>query len=402
MYRLTNAVRNYAWGTADVIPQLLGIEATGQPQAELWVGAHPSDPSMADTSAGRRSLADVIAADPEATLGQEIAVRFNGMLPFLMKVLSAAEPLSLQAHPSRERARAGYAAENAAGVPLDSPLRNYKDANHKPELVFALTSFEALNGFKNPAESVALLELLSGRPGGCAVLDDLISDLSESDESAALRHATQRLLTLDTRDAVTAVTEVVAACAGLDHVSARTAIELDRHHPGDAGVILSLLLNRVSLAPGEAMYLSAGNLHSYLRGTAVEIMATSDNVLRGGLTPKHIDVPELLAVVEFVSGAPELEKPQVLPGQLTLAPPIPDFQLSVLEPGGVIEIHWDDAMPRTALVLEGQFTLRSAGGRGGDGVMSLRQGESVFVTAADAPVTVVGAGRLVAAAPGIV
>ena len=395
MYRLANPVKDYAWGSLDAIAGLLGVEPSGRPQAELWIGAHPAGTSVAATPGGAISLRDVIAANPDSMLGDRIARRF-GSLPFLLKILSAAEPLSLQAHPTKEQAQTGYAAENAAGVPLGAPTRNYKDGNHKPELLLALTPFEALTGFNQPRVSADLLRQLRVRTGPGGVLDDLIADLSRADASAALRAASERLLTLDASAAERLVAEVVGASADIDNASARTAIELDKHYPGDAGVVLSLLLNRVSLAPGEAVFLPAGNLHAYLSGTGVEIMATSDNVLRGGLTGKHIDVPELLAIVDFSAGEPARELPrQVCAGQVDFAPPIEDFRLSVVELGGDHDVRWDDREPRTAIALAGALTLS-----GGNGSVTLHQGDAVFVAAADAPVIITGSGALVAAAPG--
>lgn len=396
MYALTNTVKDYAWGSTDAIAQLLGTQPSGSPQAELWIGAHPSDPSSVDTAEGRRSLLDVIASDPAATLGVDVARRFGGALPFLLKILSAAAPLSLQVHPSKGQARAGYAAENAAGVPLDSPTRNYKDTNHKPELLFALGPFEALSGFNRPAASVSLLRQLRTRTRSGGVLDDLVEDLSGTDESVALRRATERLLTLDASVAAESVADVVAACAGIDSASARTAIELNSYYPGDAGVVLSLLLNRVSLAPGEAIFLPTGNIHAYLRGTGVEIMATSDNVLRGGLTRKHIDVPELLSVVDFTARVPPRQWPrQISAGQLDFTPPVEDFCLSVLDVEGGSDIHYDDRLPRTAIVLDGEVTIGGCGD-----ALTLRRGQSVFIGAVDAPVVIAGTGRLAVGAPG--
>lgn len=379
MHALTNPVKAYAWGSLDAIPLLLGTEPTGEPQAELWIGTHPSGSSV--LSADGRSLRDVIATP----------------LPFLMKILSAAAPLSLQVHPSKAQAESGYAAEDAAGLALDAPTRNYKDANHKPELLYALTQFEALCGFAPPAQSVDLLRRIRSETSlGAGVLDDLIDDLADPDESAALRRATERLLTLDTAAAAALVPAVTTACRGIDEPGARTAVDLALHYPGDAGVVLSLLLNRVSLAPGQAIFLPAGNMHAYLRGTGVEVMAASDNVLRGGLTPKHIDVPELLAIVQFAAIAPTPITPiEPVAGQLDFVLPVEDFGLSILSLSPGRSFRWEERVPRTVFVLDGEVTLTS-----GSRTLALARGASAFLPAADAPIEVAGEGRLAVAAPG--
>ncbi|MEO6713985.1 MAG: mannose-6-phosphate isomerase, class I [Mycobacteriales bacterium] len=395
MFLLTNAVQEYAWGSVDALPDLLGVPKSGKPQAELWIGAHPSAPSMAWVAGEQRPLSEVVAADPHATLGDRTVRRLGDELPFLLKILCAASPLSLQAHPSKAQAEAGYAAENAAGTPVAAPDRNYKDANHKPELIYALTRFEALCGFARPQDSRAVLIAIRERTGPLRILDALIDDLAGDDQSA-LRSATERLLTLDGTAARTAVAAVVAACSGLAGAAATTAVELGEAYPGDAGVVLSLLLNRVSLVPGEALFLPAGNIHAYLRGTGIEIMATSDNVLRGGLTTKHIDVPELLAILDFTPTASAAITPVAGGGALDFRPPVDDFRLSVIEIDDGQSIRWDEPVPRTAIVIEGEFTLSSAAGD-----LGLTRGEAVFVPAAEAPLVVRGRGRLAAAAPNV-
>jgi mannose-6-phosphate isomerase len=393
LFRLRNPVKDYAWGTSDVIPRLLGVPASGRPQAELWIGAHPTGPSMAATPGGERPLGEVIAGDPLGTLGAPTASRFGAELPFLLKVLSAAGPLSIQVHPSKEQAEKGYAAEEAAGVPRDSPTRNYRDANHKPELLFALTAFEALSGFKPPAEAVALLSELSGRMRGADVVDDLIEDLDATSEASALRAATERLLTLERSELDATVAAVVAACKDIDDPSAGTAVELHRAFGADAGVLLSLLLNRISLKPGDAIFLPAGNVHAYLRGTGIEVMAASDNVLRGGLTAKHIDVPELLSIVDFTASQPVRPEPvRRSDGETDFSVPVDDFALSVLDLVPGREVHWHQPVPRTAIVVEGDVDIRSS-----SGAVRLSRGESVFIAAADAPLEISGAGRLVGA-----
>jgi mannose-6-phosphate isomerase len=304
---LENAVRQYAWGSRTVIAELLGEQVpSAHPQAELWLGAHPDDPSrLVGGPGGPTSLLDALRADPARLLGDDRADRWDGTLPFLLKVLAAEEPLSLQAHPSLDQARTGFKRENATGVDRGAAHRNYRDANHKPELICALTEFHALVGFRDPAGTVPLLRALDvPELAGHA---ELLAAQPDADGLRAL-FTTWITLPQSTLDVlVPALQEGAVRLAGADtpyQAEARTLLELSERYPGDAGVLAALLLNRVTLAPGEALYLPAGNLHAYLNGAGVELMANSDNVLRGGLTPKHVDVPELLRVLDFTPAPP--------------------------------------------------------------------------------------------------
>ncbi|TVL88213.1 mannose-6-phosphate isomerase, class I [Streptomyces sp. SAJ15] len=332
MDRLTNTVRPYAWGSTTALPELLGQEPTGEPQAELWMGAHPGAPSRIDRGAGPTALSDVIAADPEGELGTAAVRRFGPRLPFLFKVLAAGSPLSLQVHPDLDQARAGFADEEERGVPLDAPHRNYKDVNHKPELICALTPFEGLCGFRAPdetAELIAALQVDSLKP--------FVDILHAHPESSALREVLTAVLSAE-HDAMAETVEAAAhaaerlAALGGPHADAYAAYaSLARHFPGDPGVIAAMLLNHVRLQPGEALYLGAGVPHAYLDGLGVEIMANSDNVLRCGLTPKHVDIPELLRVVRFEPGAPGVLRPEADAGEEEVyATPIDEFRLSRL------------------------------------------------------------------------
>jgi mannose-6-phosphate isomerase len=287
---------------------------------------------------GGRALTEVVAAAPAETLGEEVAARFGARLPYLMKLLAAGAPLSLQAHPDAAQAAAGYAAEEAAGVPRDARHRRYADPYHKPELLVAVSEFRALCGFRDPAASA---ELLAGL--GVAALRPVVAALAGGDLAAAVRWLLELPGVAGAAQAAGAeakalVAEVVAAAAGAgspygdagepyrDHY--RLVGELAATYPGDVGVVVALLLNQVSLAPGEAIFMPAGNLHAYLHGTGVEIMAASDNVLRGGLTPKHVDVPELLRVLRFEAlPDPVLAPVPVAPGVCTWPVPVPEFAL---------------------------------------------------------------------------
>ena len=307
MELLENPVRPYAWGSRTVIAELRGEPTPSpHPEAEMWLGAHPGDPSHLVGRDGRRtSLLDAVRSDPEGLLGADRSVKWSGNLPYLLKVLAADEPLSLQAHPSAAQAAEGFARENAAGIPVDAPTRNYRDASHKPELICALTEFHALVGFREIPQTLALLRALD-----VAELAPHVALLAAEPDAAGLRALFTTWITLPQSVLDRAVPALQTACVRLAQQGrefareARMALELSERYPGDAGVLAALLLNLVVLAPGEALYLPAGNLHAYLSGAGVELMANSDNVLRGGLTSKHVDVAELLRVLDFTPHTP--------------------------------------------------------------------------------------------------
>lgn len=284
--KLTGTMQNYAWGHDSYIADLQGRDPSGDPEAELWFGAHPSAPS--ETSQG--PLDSVIARDPQAQLG------YDGTLPFLVKLLAAAKPLSLQAHPSLEQAGAGFERDNAAGIPLDAPHRNYKDANHKPELLIALTPFRAMAGFRPVAETIELLDAFDLPE--LAPLEDALAR-NDVEESERLAHALTLAMKCDATSSVEKRAGELAEREDFIGEAARNLAVIAREYPGDSGLIAAMLLNHVSLNPGEAIFLGAGDLHAYLHGLGVEVMANSDNVLRGGLTEKHIDTDELFSVLRF-------------------------------------------------------------------------------------------------------
>ncbi|MFJ3103270.1 mannose-6-phosphate isomerase, class I [Streptomyces sp. NPDC086835] len=371
MDRLANTVRPYAWGSTTAIPELLGVAPTGEPQAEMWMGAHPGAPSRV-TRGGEadQPLSDVIAAAPERELGEAAVAKFGPRLPFLLKLLAAAAPLSLQVHPDLAQARDGYGAEENAGVPVDAPHRNYKDANHKPELICALTPFDGLCGFRVPA---AAAELLAGLEVDS--LKPYVDLLYAQPEDAALREVLTAVLTADPQEMAATVAEAAAAAERLGGAYAPYA-EIARHYPGDPGVIAAMLLNHIQLQPGEALFLGAGVPHAYLDGLGVEIMANSDNVLRCGLTPKHVDVPELLRIVRFEATEPAVLRPEASPsGEEVYDTPIDEFRLSryVLAP---------DAEPRDVTASTPQILLCTAGGVTA-GELRLAPGESAFVPAGE-------------------
>ncbi|MFC1438403.1 mannose-6-phosphate isomerase, class I [Streptacidiphilus sp. N1-10] len=393
MDRLSNTIRPYAWGSRTALPALLGTPATGEPQAELWMGAHPGAPSTVARERGPQTLDAVIAADPEGELGSAVVERFGPTLPFLFKVLAAGEPLSLQVHPDLEQAKAGFADEERRGVPIDAPYRNYKDANHKPELICALDdadagAFEGLCGFRAPDETARLLESLA-----VPALAPLVELLRSKPEEEALREALTLVLTTDPARVRETVADTAAALerAAADrpgdlsaeiHSALASYAALGRAFPDDPGAIAALLLNHVRLQPGEALYLGAGIPHAYLSGIGVELMANSDNVLRCGLTPKHVDVPELLRIVHFRSTDPGVLRPVPVPdsdGEELYPTPIDEFRLSryLLDPADADSHRIPTRTPQILLCTEGTAVLTDADG----GSLTLRRGESAFIPA---------------------
>ncbi|MCO4700581.1 mannose-6-phosphate isomerase, class I [Streptomyces sp. RO-S4] len=366
MDRLDNTVRPYAWGSPTAIPRLLGTEPTGEPQAEMWMGAHPGAPSRT----GRGTLVEVIDADPERELGPAAVATFGPRLPFLLKLLAAGSPLSLQVHPDLAQARAGYEDEERRGVPVTAPHRNYKDANHKPELVCALTEFDGLCGFRDPLHAAELLDGL-----GVDSLKPYVDLLHARPEEAALREVLTAVLTADPEEMARTVAEAATACDRLGGPYAPYA-GIAHHYPGDPGVIAAMLLNHVRLQPGEAMFLGAGVPHAYLDGLGVEIMANSDNVLRCGLTPKHVDVPELLRVVRFEATDPAVLRPEAGPDdEEVYETPTDEFRLSryVLPEGGTTH---DLTLPTPQILLCTAGSVRA-------GEHDLTPGHSVFVPAGE-------------------
>jgi mannose-6-phosphate isomerase len=379
MWQLTNGVRYYPWGSRTVIPDLLGRPVPAdRPHAELWLGAHPDEPSVLSDGT---PLDKAIELDTEALLGGVVRERFGDRLPFLMKVLAADRPLSLQAHPTAEQARAGYAAEEAAGVPRDDATRTFKDPFHKPELLLALTTFEALCGFRPVEESLHCLAKLH-----VPELKPTIAALARG----GLRAAIPQLIALSDERRTALVESVAEAAAGFvathdpEFINTyRWAASLAETYPGDAGVVISLMCNHLKVAPGEAVFLPAGNLHAYLSGAGVEVMASSDNVLRGGLTGKHIDLAALIEVLDFTDAKVPVIHPVLGPGGLRYPVPVEDFDLTRCQLG-VQPGTLTTAGPQVLLCTEGTAVLNSAAGE-----LVLEKGGSAFVPAG-APLTARG------------
>jgi mannose-6-phosphate isomerase len=377
---LNNPVRAYAWGSRTVIAEMLGRPVPSpHPEAEMWLGAHPGDPSHLATG---KSLVEAITADPDGQLGVERAGRWDATLPFLLKVLAADEPLSLQAHPSLEQARTGFAADEAAGLGRDAPERNYRDANHKPELICALTPFAALVGFREPTGTVQLLRALD-----VPAIAAHVELLAAQPDASGLRALFTTWITLPQGmldELVPAVATAAVALAGEGpwQDEARTLLELAERYPGDAGVLAALLLNRVTLAPGEALYLPAGNLHAYLSGAGVELMANSDNVLRGGMTPKHVDVPELLRVLDFHAGPPPVLTGTPEGDWIRYDTQAEEFLLRRCDAESG-EVAVPDGGPRILLCTAGEASLRADGAE-----LALSRGAAAWLAASDTGVTV--------------
>jgi mannose-6-phosphate isomerase len=367
VFALEGVIRPYAWGSRTAIPALLGLPPTGAPAAELWYGAHPGDPSRV----GDSTLDKVIAAEPERLLGRFVVETLGPQLPFILKVLAAETALSIQVHPNLAKARAGYAAEDARGLPRDAPQRNYKDANHKPELLCALTEFHALCGFRPVGATLRLLDALE--------LAWLRAVLARD----GLRAAFTALLSLDEpAPLVEAVVAGLPRLAGTEWARLGDALtRVARDFPGDVGIAVALLLNFVRLAPGEAIYLAAGNVHSYLSGMGVEIMANSDNVLRCGFTTKHIDVAELLRITDFA----ELAEPRWPAVDGAFHVPVPDFALSVVDGATTLT----DPLPRIVLPVDAPARIE-----GKAALVVLDRGGGAFAGADEAAVGVWGNGRI--------
>lgn len=430
--RLHNTVKNFEWGSTDAIPAILGTEPDGTPCAELWLGAHPMSPSrlelgQADMQSRHQSsghvagstasgtvatattprlgpnLIEYISGDPTGLLGHDSVAAFGPRLPFLLKVLSAQKALSIQVHPDAEQAAAGFAREEAAGPQLDAPNRNYKDPSAKPELIYALTDFHALTGFRPRKAVRATFERLLSQPLSPESLDflgALISALKSLNESKSFSRAVE--LVLGDPRAPGLVDEIAAH--GIDelpegHVSrlgtavdpGQTFCELVADYPHDPGVLVALMLNRVHLQPGEALAMESGVLHAYLFGTGIEIMASSDNVLRGGLTAKHVDIPELRKITKFRAGTPRMVEPE---RDGTLLGATEDFALQALRCPRLKTIERRGAS--IVLCTSGTVTLTSLGSS-----VTLERGQSVFIPANEPTVSADGHGDLFVATTGL-
>jgi mannose-6-phosphate isomerase len=394
---LEPVIQPYAWGSRTAIAGLQGRPApTAEPEAELWMGAHPSAPAGLVRAGASTTLDAVIKADPARELGSECAARFGGRLPFLLKVLAAEKALSIQVHPSREQAQAGFQAENERGLATGDRSRNYVDDWPKPELLCALTPFEILAGMRTPADAAGLLRTLE-----VPALAPLAAGLAAATGPAALSRALAAVLSWPADGRAALIDAVAAACErvagrGGDYAAACAATaRIARDHQGDLGVVASLLLRHTVLPPGAAVFMPAGGPHAYLHGTGVELLANSDNVVRAGLTSKHVDVPELLNLLDPAALVPVIEPAPAGPGICVYDSPAPEFRLYRAEPG-TSEVTLPGAGgARIVLCTEGAAVLRA-----GRGPLAVARGQSCYLPAADGAVSAAGPASLFIAAAG--
>ena len=360
---LDNAVQHYDWGQPNFIPGLLGTRnPDGQPVAELWIGAHADLPSLAIVEGSAVPFNDLIKAAPLAILGKTVFRRYGARLPFLLKVLSARKPLSLQAHPNADQAKAGFDDENRRGIPLSQPNRNYRDPNHKPELLAALTDFHALRGFQ-PLHAIG--NILHRTPE----LTPLSRYFEATDRS--LRQLYRRIMTMEQHDINALLSPLIARLQRTQETIPFTPdqhefwllrADAERSAPGrhDRGLLALYLLNLVHLQPGQAIFLPSGELHAYLQGTGIEIMANSNNVLRGGMTPKHIDVAELQRILRFQAGPVQIIEPMPVttrPNLLRYRTPAQEFSLTRASLTTDDHLSFDPGRIRIGLVISGQVVI---------------------------------------------
>ena len=396
LYNLQNPIQNYAWGSTTALTELFGIANPNQePQAEVWMGAHPNGCSQVVVDGQPMLLSKLISDAPEKVLGEQAYQAFGG-LPYLLKLLAAEQPLSVQVHPEKSKAQAGFNREVAQGIPLGASYRNFKDANHKPELVYALTPYLAMNAFRPVAEIVDLFE-----QSGCTLLFDWVVRLKTTPDAQHLQGFFHYILSLtgdEQQDVLGQLLDNVAGKGRDDNarLAFKTVAMLEQFYPWDIGLFSPLFLNVIELAPGEAMFLQAETPHAYLRGTGVEIMANSDNVLRAGLTPKHIDVDELIANTRFESiPAAELLTKPVLNGNVARFPvPVDDFKFEIITLNNDVTSDTRHRQTVTSaeilLAIAGEITVEMKGIS-----LSLKAGESAFVEAYAEGYQVTGIGQWV-------
>ncbi|MCL2066169.1 MAG: mannose-6-phosphate isomerase, class I [Treponema sp.] len=386
-YKLHNKIRHYDWGSVDAIPSFLGLEnREGLPWAEMWMGTHPGAPSLAEAAGGKISLAELIAGNPEYFLGEKTARQY-GELPFLFKLLAAGKPLSIQAHPNISQARAGFERENSAGLALDDPKRNYRDPNHKPEIICALTPFTMMCGFREPAEIHGFLEAFSSLRG---IIAPLIAAIGSGEKP--LEKFFTALFNLPGAQIEEIGNRI---CSGLlmsgDNTISTEQRELmlcfAEMYPRDPAILSPLYLNILTLQPGEAVFTGSGTMHSYISGFGVELMSNSDNVLRGGLTTKNVDIRELVNILDFVPFIPQIFKAPPAGKPLHYPAPCAEFYLSLL----CGKMHSPEG-PAVCIVNGGELEI--------SGGATFKKGESFFIPAGGKGLDFSGDYTLYAAAAG--
>jgi mannose-6-phosphate isomerase len=375
---LQNPVQEYAWGSRSAIQTLLGLPVPGKrPAAEVWMGAHPKAPSRVLADGEWRPLHEVIRSSPESVLGRRVAEKFSNRLPFLFKVLAAERPLSVQVHPNREQARAGFERESRLGVSLNAPERNFRDQNHKPEILCALTRFEALKGFRVVHEIFGLMEKVCER-----TLSLELGLLRDAPDAHGLQAFFSALLRMEENRRRPVIDEALKNAERHAHENEAYGwmATLEKEYAYDMGVFSPLFLNLIHLEPGEAIFLPPGELHAYLKGMGMELMANSDNVLRGGLTPKHVDLPELLKVVDFtVEPATKIMSLSLNPCQEIYPAPAEEFLLSRISVDKEMPFTSDrDRSVEIVMCVEGDAEIKDL--KTGDDV-AMPKGRSVIIPA---------------------
>jgi len=371
--KLTNQALPYAWGSINLISDHFGIESTGEPMAEIWFGTHAGSYTL--TQSGE-TLAAVIG---------------TGKLPFLLKILAAGKPLSIQAHPNADQARQGFAAENAAGIPIDAAHRNYKDALAKPELIVALSrTFEALAGFKTPSDIANIFASIAAATGSDSLAELLREFAVEVLGAGGLEKIFLATLT-DDRLSQGALDDFVLAAAKLSDIAPLVAL-LSEHNSGDRGIVTALMLNHIELQTGEAIFVPAGMPHAYLSGLGVEVMLASDNVLRGGLTPKHIDIDELQKVLVFEANQPAPQTGRALAqGLAQFELDVDEFAFYRISPSGA-NLLADANLPgdSIALCVSGEVAISTSLGER----VVLAKGEAAYISGEPKTFSVAGAGEI--------
>jgi mannose-6-phosphate isomerase len=399
VYRMINPVMAYAWGSRDSLANLQGRKPTQQPEAELWMGAHPHASSLLEplpnedgTEAGEPvSLEDAIAAEPQRFLGDPSLAAFGARLPFLLKVIAAADPLSLQVHPDNAQAKLGYEIEDADGIDRSAPNRSYRDPYAKPEMIVALTRFEALQGFRPANEAIPLLEGLAVEP-----IAGLVEELRAG---LLVGEAFLRLVEWPADQRADLVRHVLAGARAARVIEPLHSVygwveSLATRYPTDPGVLAPALLNYAALEPGHALLVSPGQIHAYLYGTGVEILGASDNVIRGGLTPKHVSVAELRSVLDVESRVPTIATSVSEGGAEEFwRAPFQEFELSWLLATST-EVVLRRRGPEVIFCASGSAQIADDADQ-----IGLGPGESAFATATGGRLRVGGAGVLMRATP---
>ena len=386
---LNNTIQEYAWGSRTALAELMGQPSPAdRPQAELWMGAHPKAPSFVVTESGSKSLLDLIHDQPIEILGKRVAEKFDGKLPYLFKVLAASEPLSIQAHPGTTAAQEGYAREEALAIPFDAPERNYKDPHHKPECLCALTSFWGLCGFRSISETATLLHRLC--PDSLRALFDL---LDNPIPDFSTQPFFQAIVQMSLRKQAEVIREAVrnAEACKQERPEYDWVVRLHHTYPSDIGVIFPAILNLVHLHPGQALFLEQGELHAYLNGVGIELMANSDNVLRGGLTAKHVDVAELMRILSFQEKTVDILLPERRERHVGVyRVPVQEFELSVITLGaGGAYTGQADRSVEILLCTSGKHRIAESGN---PKPLTFDKGSSVLIPAAAPGYTIRGEG----------